>query len=240
MISMRGKLGFLVLGLALSGCGSTLPDKVDTTSIATNGTGVIVTHVSLAGKVCNKDFIQLAKKQPDGTFSEVHKIERGSFGLPSAGTVVQTAELPAGEYHIVTYFCLQGNLITQATSDYKFTGLLLSEKRVWEGSYASFTVNPGEITSIGRLDLKLVGLKRGGRGRLTGRYSATVSPLNDVQRAAFARKRPKLAAAMVERLMIRSASRSDSGYLDVPGCQSLRKPADPEKLQAWELVCKRD
>jgi len=192
--------------------------------------------VSVAGKPCGASAVTLAQPDAAGVLRTVTNIDHGSFFDPGLGYDVHTKELAPGTYHVVQYACRAPSAVA-ASSDSRFTGVLLTEAIAWESSFGHFTVAAGETVVAGQVNLEIAGLKVGPRGGVQARYKPVVTPFSQDQQQTAAKTFPAEIAKASARLL--SPGLKNEGLLSVPGCDPARRPANAEEAKAWELLCAR-
>lgn len=192
--------------------------------------------VYVAGKPCGASAVTLAQPDAAGVLRTVTNIDHGSFFDPGLAYDVHTKELAPGTYHVVQYACRAASAVA-ASSDSRFTGVLLTEAIAWESSFGQFTVAAGETVVAGQVKLEIAGLKVGPRGGVQARYKPVVTPFSQDQMQTATKAFPAEIAKASVRLL--SPGLKSEGLLSVPGCDPGRRPPDPEQAKGWELLCAR-
>jgi hypothetical protein len=178
-----------------AGCSPTLTprvaDGVTSASLAEEGTGVVLVTAGVTGGwTCRRAGLAFGKRVADGTYS----LARGLI-ISSDKAPIAEVKLPPGEYHIVTLSCANRGK-TAILRERVDQSVISSFKK----SYATFTVQRGEVVNIGALWVREVGAVQD-TGRKAVAVKLSVSDWSAADRAAFKAERPALYAQMRTRLM---------------------------------------
>jgi hypothetical protein len=189
----RHRLMAIVAGMLLAGCTQTsrVDDNLSTASLAQTKTAVAVMRVGAASPSCVNVAVLLGVREGEG-----YRRHRGitvanvrSISEPAVAEV----ELDPGEYHVLAYRC-QNAAGSVKTVDDNAGGQL------YRTSFASFTLQAGEIVNVGYLHLVAWRHGRNAFGRpLEMDIEVTDWPLAELDR--FKAKRPNIYAQMTTRLM---------------------------------------
>ena len=187
----------VLMVLVLAGCGTTsrVDDTVTTAALAQSKTSVMILRIGAASPTCRHVAVLLGT--PDGAGYRRHKQLQVMNVTSLVEPAVAEAELPPGTYHIVGYSCHDGRkpaAVMQKADAETFA------TPTYASSYASFTIQAGEILNVGYLHFHAsrVGTNAFGRPVRTD-VTVTDWPLAELDR--FKLKRPGLYAQMVTRLM---------------------------------------
>jgi hypothetical protein len=183
----------MAAGLLLVGCTQTsrVDDNLSTASLSQNKKAVAVMRVGAASPRCVNVAVLLGVREGDGyrrhqgiTVANVRSITEPA---------VAEVELDPGEYHVLAYRCQSaGGTVKQVDDN--------AGGQLYRTSYASFTLQPGEIVNVGYLHL--VAWRHGSNafGRpVEMEIEITDWPLAELDR--FKARRPHIYAQMTTRLM---------------------------------------
>ena len=195
--ALRG-LGGALLCLGLVACTETSRvDDLATASLGQSGKAIAVMRVGAASPSCINVAVLLGVREGEG-FRRRQGITVANVRSLTEPAVAEV-ELDAGEYHVLAYRCQSSSGIkTVSDSD---------GGQLYRSSYASFTLQAGEVVNVGYLH---VGASRVGRSSF-GRpvevdIDVTDWPLAELDR--FKAKRPHIYARMTTRLMTITARES--------------------------------
>ena len=184
---------FLAGGVALlAGCAGTtrIGDGVTPATLAQSSTAVVVMRVGTASVACRNVALLLGVRSGEGfrRAKTVHVVGVRSITEPA----VVEAELAPGEYHIIGYSC--------ATEKGSATIADQADAQLFRTSYASFTLNAGEMINVGyfHFDVSRRGANAISR-QLLIKVEVTDWPLAELER--YKARRPQVYAQMTTRLM---------------------------------------
>jgi hypothetical protein len=223
---------FLALSAGLTGCAGT--SRVDGTlspaALAADKKAVALLRIGAASPTCKHVAVLLGTRDGDGfrRHSVLQVMNVHSLVEPA----VAETELPAGAYHVIGYSCHDGRK-PGVVADKADPGFLTTPG-TYRTSYASFTVQTGEIVNVGFLHFHASKIGNNAFGRPV-RTNVTVSdwPLAELDR--FKQKRPEMFARMVTRLMTATDNVSDKTTPD--DCGRLAALRAEGKVQALPAAC---
>ncbi len=207
----RYRLAAIVAGLLLAGCTQTsrVDDNLTTASLAQSRKAVAVMRVGAASPTCVNVAVLLGVREGEG-----YRRHRG-ITVANVRSITEPAvaeiELDPGEYHVLAYRCQGAN-----------------------GSFASFTLQAGEIVNVGYL--RLVAWRHG--HNMFGRpiemdIEITDWPLAELDR--FKAKRPHIYAQMTTRLM--QAAPREAGESGPQECARFKALQAEGKVQQLPPAC---
>ena len=177
--------------LGISACAPGLDDTQSLQTLQSAKEGIVFLQLAYHGIPCRNGNVALATEPSPGRFQLYNTLMVGGL-LRSASMTSRQVSLPAGTYHV-------GYVSCQPVTDLSYTlGVGEQDGTVFIGnplqSLAHFTVGPGEVVNLGRIDL------------LPADYLANDAKISitDVDADALQRLRsgvPTLASVMVTRLM---------------------------------------
>lgn len=221
--------------LVFSACVQTsrVDDATTTQSLNTSGSGVAVMRLGAASWACAHVSVLIGVRDGNGY--------RGVRGVRVANvrsvtdSAVAEVELPPGEYHFLAYRCMDQNGAGKAV------GSLSDKPNVYIGSFAKFTLAPGEIVNIGYLHYNASRTNRSMFGRpIRQEISVTDWPLEELDR--FRKNRPQIYAQMKTRLMqiVTDAGASESDCARLAALQREGKVATlPSECHSPKTAAKR-
>src|SRR6185503_14218659 len=181
--------------LLLAGCTQTsrVDDNLSTASLAETRKGVAVMRVGAASPTCVNVAVLLGVREGEGyrrhqgiTVANVRSITEPA---------VAEVELDPGEYHVLAYRCQNAGGTVKQVDDNAGPG-----GQLYRTSYASFTLQAGEIVNVGYLHLVAWRHGNNALGRpMEMEIEITDWPLAELDR--FKAKRPHIYAQMTTRLM---------------------------------------
>jgi hypothetical protein len=197
----RRSLLFVLLA-ALGGCASAVP-KVDESAVAklrTDNNGIVLLHTSL--NHVPRVGVTVARREENNRYV----MWRGALPIKfphDPPTLPGQIEMPAGEYGIVEIHAFEGANLREyhyvAPSTTEIDGL--AKRTVYERPLARFSVGPGEVVDIGKIEI--VDRPRE-RSLLSTNVSFTVRarPMPDEVLKVLAQRNPSVAKVRVTRTMI--------------------------------------
>lgn len=215
------------LGLAsLVGCAQTsrVADDISPAALNRNTKAVAVMRIGAAGPDCLNVGVLLGVRE--GTGYRRHQV----IGVASVRTLAEPAvaevELAPGEYHLIGYSCVKKRGAVAVADD--------AGGQIYRTSYASFTVQAGEIINVGFLRFNASHVGRSAFGRpLRLSVAVTDWPLAELDQ--FKQKRPHIYAHMKTRLMtVHSLTPGDPSLSD---CDRMRALKAQGKLQSLSASC---
>lgn len=185
------------LALVLAGCvaptlTSRVGDGISKLSLKQEVKGVALLSAGVSAGGCSQVYVVVGarNKAPDkgeGIYSAV----RGLMIQPAKAPIAEI-KLDPGEYHIVGFVCANRGSSARLVESVDSGGLWASYKR----SYATFTVQAGEVVNIGYLEIRYLGASD---MTINADLAVRDWPLADLAR--FKQQRPELYAQMKTRLM---------------------------------------
>jgi hypothetical protein len=216
----------LIAGIAcmlLAGCTQTsrVDDNLSTASLSQTKKAVAVMRVGAASPSCINVAVLLGVREGDGyrRHQGITVMNVRSITEPAVAEV----ELDPGEYHVLAYRCQSKQGIKQVDDN--------AGGQLYRTSYASFTLQSGEIVNVGYL--RLVAWRHGHNafGRpVEMDIEITDWPLAELDR--FKAKRPNIYAQMTTRLM--KAMPSEPGPQE---CARLKALLAEGKVQQLPPAC---
>ncbi len=209
-----------------AGCTQTsrVDESVSTGSLAETRKAVAVMRVGAASPDCINVAVLLGVREGEGfrRHQGLTVMNVRSLTEPAVAEV----ELDPGEYHVLAYRCqTRKGITTIADGD---------GGQLYRTSYASFTLQPGEIVNVGYLRLVAWRHGRNAIGRLVEMdIEVTDWPLAELDR--FKAKRPHIYAQMKTRLMLVDAR--EQGPLSSRDCARLKSLKTEGKVQALPPEC---
>jgi hypothetical protein len=214
--------------LLLAGCTQTsrVDDNLSTQALAQTKKAVAVMRVGAASPSCINVAVLLGVREGDGyrrhqgiTVANVRSITEPA---------VAEVELDPGEYHVLAYRCQSAQGIKQVDDNAGPGGQL------YRTSYATFTLNSGEVVNVGYLHLVAWRHGNNAMGRpVEMEIEITDWPLNDLDR--FKAKRPHIYAQMTTRLM--KAMPAGPGEPGPQECARLKALLAEGKVQQLPAAC---
>lgn len=189
-----------LVGLAIAGCAVTtgVDDKVATATLAQARTGIAVMTMSMPGADCQTGSVLLGTATAQGDYERASVVLFGKTRV-DPHDIAQT-ELAAGTYHVLQVGCgaRYGNRVHTTTLGRQDGPALFGIGARWQKSWASFSIQPGEIVNVGHLIVSqdLLGL------------DLAVADLPPRALEAFAKDKPQLSARMVKRSMVAAQVRT--------------------------------
>ena len=223
----RHRLGAAIAGMLLAGCTQTsrVDDSLSTASLAQTRKAVAVMRVGAASPTCVNVAVLLGVREGDGY--------RRHQGITVANVrsltepAVAEVELDPGEYHVVAYRCQNAGGSVKTVDDN-------AGGQLYRTSYASFTLQPGEIVNVGYLHLVAWRHGRNAFGRpVETEIEITDWPLAELDR--FKAKRPHIYAQMTTRLM--KAMPPEPGEPGPQECARLKTLLAQGKVQQLPPAC---
>ena len=223
----RHRLSAAIAGMLLAGCTQTsrVDDSLSTAYLAQTRKAVAVMRVGAASPTCVNVAVLLGVREGDGY--------RRHQGITVANVrsltepAVAEVELDPGEYHVVAYRCQNAGGSVKTVDDN-------AGGQLYRTSYASFTLQPGEIVNVGYLHLVAWRHGRNAFGRpVKTEIEITDWPLAELDR--FKAKRPHIYAQMTTRLM--KAAPPDAGEPGPQECARLKVLLAQGKVQQLPPAC---
>ncbi len=223
---------WLAAGLActlLAGCAKTsrVGDDVSTQSLTRSGKAVALMRVGTPSPKCNSLGVLLGTREGNG-FRRKQPI--GVANVRSLADVpVAEVELEPGEYHVLAFSCIgdKGPAIV---------GDNAAEAGLYRSSYASFTLQAGEVVNVGSLTFNASHTGRSTFGREVRVDVEVVDwPLAELER--FRQRRPALYAAMKTRLMTVAPRGPQTANAQGATCTRARQLQAEGKLAALPNGC---
>jgi hypothetical protein len=199
-------------------------DGVSTASLTETKKAVAVMRVGAASPDCINVAVLLGVREGDGFRRQQGLTVMNVRSLTEPA--VAEVELDPGEYHVLAYRCqTKKGITTVADSD---------GGQLYRTSYASFTLQPGEIVNVGYLHLVAWRHGRNAIGRpLEMDIEVTDWQLAELDR--FKAKRPHIYAQMKTRLMMVNAP--GQGPLSSQDCARLKALKAEGKVQQLPSEC---
>lgn len=192
--------GMVLLAIALGGCAVTtsVSDEVATQSLAKSKSGIAIMTMSMPGASCQTGSVLLGSKTADGDYERAAAVMFGKTRV-DPHDIAQT-ELAAGTYHVLQVACgaRHGRVVRQTVLGRQAGFALFGIGARWKRSWASFTIQPGEIVNLGHLIVSedVLGL------------DIAVADLPPPALETFAREKPQLAGRMINRPMVPAVVRT--------------------------------
>jgi hypothetical protein len=194
-VILRHRSMVLAACALLAACTQTsrVDDNLSTSSLNQNKKAVAVMRVGAASPTCVNVAVLLGVREGDGyrrhqgiTVANVRSITEPA---------VAEVELAPGEYHVLAYRCQSAGGTVKQVDDNAGPG-----GQLYRTSYASFTLQAGEIVNVGYLHLVAWRHGNNAMGRqVEMEIEITDWPLAELDR--FKLKRPHIYAQMTTRLM---------------------------------------
>lgn len=224
---VRHRLSAAICCLLLAGCTQTsrVDDGLTTASLAQSRKAVAVMRVGAASPTCVNVAVLLGVRDGEG-----YRRHRG-ITVANVRSITEPAvaeiELDPGEYHVLAYRCQAANGNVKTVDDN-------AGGQLYRTSFASFTLQAGEIVNVGYL--RLVAWRHG--HNMFGRpvemdIEITDWPLAELDR--FKAKRPHIYAQMTTRLM--RAMPKESGEPGPQDCARLKALQAEGKVQQLPSAC---
>ena len=216
----------LVAALLLTACAQTsrVDGAITTASLAQDKKAVAVMRIGSASPTCQHVAILLGT--PEGAGYRRHSILQVANVASLVEPAVAEAELNPGPYHIVGYSCHDGKQPHAVAQK--------ADAGTYAKSYASFTVQAGEIVNVGYLHFHAARVATNAFGRpVRTTIQVTDWPLAELDR--FKQKRPHIYAQMVTRLMI--AAPSGTAAPTTAECARLEELRAEGKVQQLPASC---
>ena len=220
--ALRGLCGALGCAWLVACTETSRVDDLATASLGQSGKAIAVMRVGAASPSCINVAVLLGVREGEG-FRRRQGITVANVRSLTEPAVAEV-ELDAGEYHVLAYRCQSASGIkTVSDSD---------GGQLYRTSYASFTLQAGEVVNVGYLH---VGASRVGRSSF-GRpvevdIDVTDWPLVELDR--FKAKRPHLYARMTTRLMtITDRAPQPAGPAECARLEVLRAEGKVARLPA--------
>ena len=180
---------YALLIAVIAGCGvqsSRVSDDLTIDKLAKDNSGVAIMQMGLGNSRCPGGNVTIGTQVAGGYEVVKTLLMRNTFidkGVPPQ------VKLKPGTYHIIAWGCQRGNMIQSVGKP----NSSFFEKQRYPKSFASFTVNPGEVVNVGMLRMHQIGL--------LGLVNFEVTDLPPDLHAGLKKARPKLYAQMTTRLM---------------------------------------
>lgn len=205
---------------------SRVDDNISTAALGETRKAVAVMRVGAASPSCVNVAVLLGVREGDG-FRRHQGITVANVRSITEPAVAEV-ELDPGEYHVLAYRCQNAAGTVKTLDDNAGGGQL------YRTSYASFTLNAGEIVNVGYL--RLVAWRHGHNafGRpVETEIEVTDWPLAELDR--FKAKRPHIYAQMKTRLMTVTAQ--GPGEPGPQECARLKTLQAEGKVQQLPAAC---
>jgi len=203
-------------------------DDLTGAALRQQGKAVALIMATAPSEHCTFSYVVVGRREKQGFRALPALITERKNGL-----VVAEARLDAGRYHVVSYRCSKPGQ-TAALGKGEDDGQQIFP--IYAKSYASFTLEPGEIVNVGRLVVN-------SRERIHGAFDGTIiADLRVLEWApddldAFRRRRPNLSAQMKTRLMVPApVAAVPRGQIEA-GCAEMRKLKIAGKIQNLPPRC---
>jgi hypothetical protein len=216
----------IAAGLLLAGCTQTsrVDDNLSTASLTQTKKSVAVMRVGAASPSCINVAVLLGVREGDGyrrhqgiTVANVRSITEPA---------VAEIELDPGEYHVLAYRCQNAGGSVKTVDDN-------AGGQLYRTSFASFTLQAGEIVNVGYLHLVAWRHGRNAFGRpVEMDIEITDWPLAELDR--FKAKRPNIYAQMTTRLMTVAQEAGEQGPQE---CARLKALLAEGKVQQLPPSC---
>jgi hypothetical protein len=217
------------MAFMLSACATIPTNRLDKerdgATLTRTGKGVVLIRVTAPDLNCNDHLINFGRRDGE-SFVSTQRVRVYTASVDGAPPVAE-AELPAGEYHLVSYTCLGTGRVATLNEP--------QGKDRFKTSYANFSVAAGEVVNLGTFQV-LSGLPPEQRtpGFPIGiAVKITDWPLADLEK--FKKLRPRHYAQMKARLMFvtppaqaPAPAREDCAQLD-----RLRKDGKVQTMPAY-------
>ena len=178
--------------MLVAGCTQTsrVDDNLSTASLTETRKAVAVMRVGAASPSCINVAVLLGVREGEGfrRHQGITVMNVRSLTEPAVAEV----ELDPGEYHVLAYRCQSAKRIKTLADS--------ADPGTYRTSYASFTLQPGEVVNVGYLHVNASRVGRSSFGRpVEVDIDVTDWPLAELDR--FKAKRPHIYAQMKTRLM---------------------------------------
>jgi hypothetical protein len=220
----RGLMAGVVCLLAV-GCIQTsrVDDNLSTAALVETRKAVAVMRVGAASPSCINVAVLLGVR--DGEGFRRHQAINVTNVRSLVEPAVAEVELDPGEYHVLAYLCQTASSIKTVAAG--------ADRGTYHTSYASFTLQAGEIVNVGYLHFNASRVGRSSFGRPIEVYvEVTDWPLAELDR--FKAKRPHIYAQMKTRLMKVTL---DEGPPTSQECARLRALKAEGKVQQLPSEC---
>jgi hypothetical protein len=210
----------------LAGCTQTsqVDENLSTASLSQTKKAVAIMRVGAASPSCINVAVLLGVREGDGfrRHQGLTVMNVRSITEPAVAEV----ELDPGEYHVVAYRCQSKQGVKQVDDN-------AGNAQLYRTSYASFTLQPGEIVNVGYLHLVAWRHGQNAFGRpVEMDIEVKDWPLAELDR--FKAKRPNLYAQMTTRLMTIPDKSGEPGAQE---CVRLKQLQAEGKVQQLPATC---
>jgi len=217
---LMGVLGALLLG----GCTQTsrVDDNLSTASLQQTRKAVAVMRVGAASPSCVNVAVLLGVREGEGyrRHQGITVVNVRSITEPAVAEV----ELDPGEYHVLAYRCQNATGSVKTVDDN-------AGGQLYRTSYASFTLQAGEVVNVGYLHLRAWRHGHNTFGRpVEMEIEITDWPLAELDR--FKAKRPQIYAQMTTRLMKVPQEPGEPGPQECVRLKALQAEGKVQQLPA--------